>query len=254
MTYSCRPLRVALGEAHDHAAGARSTHELVTTFAMGMEGVGEKNLKAGGSSWTATEFDTAPCLLGSGQFVIQCPIFSQLKHAPKILRHSPRCLKLQVGHGLMLWEGKVKEGPLDDPLDSPQRKIEDRKRERKRKRTMAAAEQVKASHILIKHQGSRRKASWKDPDGQVISATTRDAAVSQLLSLREDIVSGKARFQDVAARYSDCSSAKRGGDLGRFGRGQMQKPFEEATFALQVGQLSDIVDTDSGVHIILRTG
>lgn len=41
---------------------------------------------------------------------------------------------------------------------------------------------------------------------------------------------------------------------GRFGRGQMQKPFEEATFALQVGQLSDIVDTDSGVHIILRTG
>ncbi|KAG6510109.1 peptidyl-prolyl cis-trans isomerase Pin1-like [Zingiber officinale] len=119
---------------------------------------------------------------------------------------------------------------------------------------MAAAEQVKASHILIKHQGSRRKASWKDPDGQVISATTRDAAVSQLLSLREDIVSGKARFQDVAARYSDCSSAKRGGDLGRFGRGQMQKPFEEATFALQVGQISDIVDTDSGVHIILRTG
>ncbi|CAL9038350.1 unnamed protein product [Musa banksii] len=80
-----------------------------------------------------------------------------------------------------------------------------------------AAEQVRASHILIKHEGSRRKASWKDPDGRVISATTRDAAVGQLLTLREDIVSGKARFQDVAARYSDCSSAKRGGDLGMFG-------------------------------------
>ncbi|KAJ8468013.1 hypothetical protein OPV22_030565 [Ensete ventricosum] len=117
-----------------------------------------------------------------------------------------------------------------------------------------AAEQVRASHILIKHEGSRRKASWKDPDGRVISATTRDAAVRQLLALREDIVSGKARFQDVAARYSDCSSAKRGGDLGRFGRGQMQKPFEEATYALKVGELSDVVDTDSGVHIILRTG
>ncbi|CAL9146793.1 hypothetical protein C4D60_Mb08t14110 [Musa balbisiana] len=117
-----------------------------------------------------------------------------------------------------------------------------------------AAEQVRASHILIKHEGSRRKASWKDPDGRVISATTRDAAVRQLLTLREDIVSGKARFQDVAARYSDCSSAKRGGDLGRFGRGQMQKPFEEATYALKVGELSDVVDTDSGVHIILRTG
>lgn len=40
---------------------------------------------------------------------------------------------------------------------------------------------------------------------------------------------------------------------GPFGRGQMQKPFEEATYALKVGDISDIVDTDSGVHIIKRT-
>ncbi|XP_052191829.1 peptidyl-prolyl cis-trans isomerase Pin1-like [Diospyros lotus] len=113
---------------------------------------------------------------------------------------------------------------------------------------------VRASHILIKHQGSRRKASWKDPEGSVISATTRDAAAAQLRALRDDILSGKAKFEDVASRFSDCSSAKRGGDLGPFGRGQMQKPFEEATYALKVGEISDIVDTDSGTHIILRTG
>ncbi|GAB2231898.1 hypothetical protein Drorol1_Dr00010916 [Drosera rotundifolia] len=120
---------------------------------------------------------------------------------------------------------------------------------------MASKEdQVKASHILIKHQGSRRKASWKDPDGRIISATTKEAAIERLRSIREDIVTGKARFGEVAGRESDCSSAKRGGDLGPFGRGQMQKPFEEATFALKVGEISDIVETDSGVHIILRTG
>ena len=42
------------------------------------------------------------------------------------------------------------------------------------------------------------------------------------------------------------------GDLGSFSRGQMQKPFEEASFALPMGGLSEIVDTESGIHIILR--
>ncbi|KAL3376190.1 hypothetical protein AABB24_002903 [Solanum stoloniferum] len=120
-------------------------------------------------------------------------------------------------------------------------------------RSGAGGDKVKASHILIKHQESRRKFSWKDPEGRVISNTTKEAAVSQLKSIREDIVSGKAKFQDIAATHSHCSSAKRGGDLGSFGKGQMQKPFEEATFALKVGKISDIVETESGVHIILRT-
>ncbi|RXH91540.1 hypothetical protein DVH24_020563, partial [Malus domestica] len=122
------------------------------------------------------------------------------------------------------------------------------------KMSSSAGNQVRASHILIKHQGSRRKASWKDPEGQIIRNTTQDSAVSQLKVLRDEILSGKAKFDDLASRYSDCSSAKRGGDLGPFGRNQMQKPFEEATFALKVGEMSDIVDTDSGVHIIMRTG
>ncbi|GAA0150341.1 hypothetical protein Leryth_012971 [Lithospermum erythrorhizon] len=117
----------------------------------------------------------------------------------------------------------------------------------------SSSDKVRASHILIKHQGSRRKASWKDPEGRIISSTTKEAAITHLKSLRNDVVSGKLNFEDVAAELSDCSSAKRGGDLGSFGRGQMQKPFEEATYALKVGEISDIVDTDSGVHIIKRT-
>ena len=51
---------------------------------------------------------------------------------------------------------------------------------------------------------------------------------------RDRIVSGEDSFESLASQFSDCSSAKRGGDLGPFGRGAMQKPFEDAAFALQV--------------------
>ena len=59
-------------------------------------------------------------------------------------------------------------------------------------------------------------------------------------------------FRDIASVESDCGSAERGGDLGIFGRKQMQKPFEDAAFALGVQGLSGVVDSDSGIHIILR--
>ncbi len=61
------------------------------------------------------------------------------------------------------------------------------------------------------------------------------------------------RFAALASTESHCSSAQRGGDLGPFGPGQMQEAFESAAFALQVGELSGPVFTDSGVHLILRT-
>jgi NIMA-interacting peptidyl-prolyl cis-trans isomerase 1 len=59
-------------------------------------------------------------------------------------------------------------------------------------------------------------------------------------------------FEKLAEEYSDCSSYRKGGDLGMFGRGKMQKAFEEAAFALKVGDISDLVVSDSGVHIIWR--
>jgi len=59
-------------------------------------------------------------------------------------------------------------------------------------------------------------------------------------------------FATIASTESDCSSAKNGGDLGLFGRGQMQKAFEDASFACAVGSLSNLVDSDSGIHVILR--
>jgi len=58
----------------------------------------------------------------------------------------------------------------------------------------------------------------------------------------------------MAKTESDCTSAKRGGDLGLFGRKKMQPNFEKASFALGVGEMSGIVETSSGVHILLRLG
>jgi NIMA-interacting peptidyl-prolyl cis-trans isomerase 1 len=109
--------------------------------------------------------------------------------------------------------------------------------------------QVRASHILVKHAGSRRPASWRDPH----ITCSKQEALAKLAKIREDIVAGRADFASVAAAESDCSSAAKGGDLGVFGPGQMQKPFEDAAFGLRVGELSGVVDTDSGVHIVLRT-
>ncbi len=76
-----------------------------------------------------------------------------------------------------------------------------------------------------------------------------------LKGYRQKIVSAdniEKEFMNLSQEYSDCSSAKKGGDLGFFTRGQMQKPFEDVSFHLRVGDVSDIVETDSGVHIILR--
>ncbi len=59
-------------------------------------------------------------------------------------------------------------------------------------------------------------------------------------------------FEELASTESDCSSYKRGGDLGAFGRGKMQKEFEEVAFGLAINELSQPVLTESGVHLILR--
>jgi peptidyl-prolyl cis-trans isomerase C len=60
------------------------------------------------------------------------------------------------------------------------------------------------------------------------------------------------KFSAIANDVSLCPSKKRGGDLGTFGRGQMVKEFEKAAFDLQKGQISGIVKTQFGYHIIRR--
>lgn len=78
----------------------------------------------------------------------------------------------------------------------------------------------------------------------------RDSVRATLSQLRARILAG-ARFEDIARQYSqDPGSAPSGGDLGAFARGDMVAPFEEAVLALEPGQVSDVVETPMGLHVI----
>ena len=60
-------------------------------------------------------------------------------------------------------------------------------------------------------------------------------------------------FEKLAEDFSECSSAKDGGDLGSFGKGMMVPAFEKVAFALKVGETSGVVKTQFGFHLIMRT-
>jgi peptidyl-prolyl cis-trans isomerase SurA len=82
-----------------------------------------------------------------------------------------------------------------------------------------------------------------------ISQATTDSILKFSEALRDSIVAG-ASFDDLARRYSADGSAASGGDLGWFGRGVMVPDFERAAFGLAVGEVSGVVKTQFGYHII----
>ena len=88
---------------------------------------------------------------------------------------------------------------------------------------------IKCAHILVKKQ-------------------------SEALAIQERLKQGE-KFGKLAKDLSiDPGSAKRDGNLGYFGRGAMVKPFEEVAFKLQIGEVSDLVKSEFGYHIIKRLG
>ena len=73
------------------------------------------------------------------------------------------------------------------------------------------------------------------------------------MDLKQKLNEGN-NFDSLARKFSSCPSSSRGGDLGEFGPGMMVRPFEDATVALGVGDVSEPVQTQFGWHIIHRTG
>lgn len=111
------------------------------------------------------------------------------------------------------------------------------------------SEKIRASHLLVKHRDSRRPSSWKSSS----ITRTKEEAKSIILGHEARIRSGASSLSELASTESDCSSAKRGGDLGYFGHGEMQKEFEDAAFQLKPGEVSRVIETNSGYHLIERT-
>jgi NIMA-interacting peptidyl-prolyl cis-trans isomerase 1 len=106
------------------------------------------------------------------------------------------------------------------------------------------------SHLLVKHAQSRNPTSWRQ---QGTITRTKDAALQVITHYMNQIERDVFTFAELAKRYSDCSSAAKGGELAPFKEGAMQPAFEKAVIAMQPGQLSrEPVWTDSGVHIIFR--
>jgi len=108
-------------------------------------------------------------------------------------------------------------------------------------------EQVRASHILI-------KPVFTDPnidpnaDPNKAKAEARAKAEDLLKQLKNG-----ADFAELAKTNSDCPSAPKGGDLGFFPRGETTPAFENTAFELEIGQISDVVETEYGYHIIKVT-
>ena len=100
---------------------------------------------------------------------------------------------------------------------------------------------IRASHILIRV-------------GPGASEGERQAARQKLTALRADILAGKIDFAEAAKKYSQCSSAPNGGDLGFFARKWMlHEAIAKAAFALPIGGVSDPVQSDVGMHILKVT-
>lgn len=78
---------------------------------------------------------------------------------------------------------------------------------------------------------------------------TNNKALAEINKLRDKLIEG-ADFTEIAKEHSDCPSGVSGGDLGFFGRGTMVKPFEETAFNLMPGEISEVIKTDFGYHII----
>jgi hypothetical protein len=106
-------------------------------------------------------------------------------------------------------------------------------------------EEVQASHILISYKGADRA------DADI--SRSKEEAKAEAERIRKLIVDDGKDFAEMAKKHSDGPSSTKGGDLGKFKFEVMAKSFSEAAFALGINEVSEVVETGFGYHVIKRT-
>ncbi|XP_021195518.2 peptidyl-prolyl cis-trans isomerase NIMA-interacting 1 [Helicoverpa armigera] len=135
------------------------------------------------------------------------------------------------------------------PGDRPTNGHTSHSAQRERSRSRSPQQRLACSHILIKHKDCRNPIDSND------KPVTRTKEEAKLLAaeIHERITRDLITFADAAVGFSECASARNQGDIQpSLQRGRMQQSFEEAALALEVGQVSGIVESSSGFHIIMR--
>jgi parvulin-like peptidyl-prolyl isomerase len=100
---------------------------------------------------------------------------------------------------------------------------------------------VKASHILVRVKADAPQAE-------------QQSAMAKIQAIRQEIMSNKLDFAAAATKYSDCPSKSKGGDIGLFPyKFAVVEPFAKTAFAMNIGDVSDVIKTDFGLHLIKVT-
>jgi parvulin-like peptidyl-prolyl isomerase len=165
---------------------------------------------------------------------------------------SPSAFSLVLVAALSSWGCVVStfEGPGEPPRVATSPQVEAAKASAA-ERDAAAAEvagqpnEITARHVLVSYQGAlRASASVTRSKGE---AQVRAGEALKRAKAGED-------FEQLVKEFSDePGAAERGGSLGRFGRGMMVPAFEKAAFKLKPGEISDLIETQFGFHVIQRT-
>ncbi len=138
----------------------------------------------------------------------------------------------------------VYEKLIQDNVDEPDTPSEDEMKEfyEENKQIFPTDDEVRASHILLQF-----------PQEGEISESEKAQMKQELSELREQIENDEISFEDAAKQHSDCPSKQQGGDLNYFTKERMVPEFTQAAFSLDVDEISDVVETQFGYHLIKVT-